>query len=85
MKPVAIVGTLILLSACTTTQETFSCLDESATEEQQLQARECEYKHGGAVRGCNEQRSAATRSATLMDQCVTGAYAELRTCYRACE
>ena len=74
----------VFLCACATqdvSQESLS-LDTEAEAEC---ARQCEYVHGGTVRGCRGAEAGATRSVTQVADCVSRAYAELRNCYIACD
>jgi hypothetical protein len=48
-------------------------------------ARQCEYIHGGTVRGCRGTEAGATRDVGMVSDCIGRAYAELRECYIACD
>jgi starvation-inducible outer membrane lipoprotein len=84
MKKISLMITLaLLLSGCATRSPswTMPALD---TQSQMQCARECEYVHGGSVRGCNQGRTGATRGAGFVEACIKEAYAGLRSCYLEC-
>ena len=84
MKIYTLIITALFLSACSS-QNAMRFIPDFESDEQMQCARECEYTHGGAVRGCNQGRSGATRGATFVEQCVERAYSDLRICYRSCD
>ena len=83
MKTYTLIITAMFLSACSS-QNAMRFIPDFESDEQMQCARECEYVHGGSVRGCNERRSSATRSGSMVEQCINNAYVTLRECYRDC-
>jgi len=74
----------VLLSACATQDVSVESLRLESEAEMEC-ARQCEYVHGGTVRGCRGAEAGATRAFSLVKDCVDRAYAELRDCYVACD
>jgi len=73
-----------VLGACATQDVSRESLSLETEAEAEC-ARECEYIHGGTVRGCRGSEAGATRSVGMISDCVSGAYAELRNCYVTCD
>jgi len=82
LTPIVIVT--LLCSACATQDVSRESL-QLVTEAEQDCARQCEYIHGGTVRGCRGAEAGATRAFSLVKECVDQAYAELRDCYVSCD
>lgn len=83
MKLVPLLVVPLVLGACAA-RESAQPPISLTTEAQERCARQCEYIHGGTVRGCRGGPTGATRQAGLIEECVNRAYAELRDCYREC-
>jgi hypothetical protein len=74
----------VLLTACATRDVAVESLRLDSEAEIEC-ARQCEYVHGGTVRGCRGAEAGATRASSLVKDCVDGAYAALRDCYVSCD
>ena len=83
-KLLTLLITPIFLGACATqdASQGVSTVDSESTKQC---FRECEYVHGGTVRGCTVGRSGRTRSASFIEDCVNSAYGQLRICYQSCD